>query len=128
MGKRKKTMSQRKAETGSFNTVQVRTRYVRIAPRKLRIVADAVRGMPVGNAMTMLQFVPKRGAKIVMKTLKSAIAAAENKGTLSMDSVYISKITVDQGPALKRWVPRARGMASPIKKYLSHLTVELSDE
>ena len=128
MGKRKKTLSKRRAEAGSFNTVQVKTRYVRIAPRKLRIVADAVRKMPVGEAMTMLQFVTKRGAKIVLKTLKSAVAAAENKGTLSMDAVYISKITVDQGPALKRWVPRARGMASPIKKYLSHLTVELSDE
>lgn len=128
MGKRKKTLNKRKAAVSMFNTVQVKTRYVRIAPRKLRIVANLVRKMPVGEAMTMLQFVTKRSAKVVLKTLKSAVAAAENKGTLTMDSVYISKITVDQGPALKRWVPRARGMASPIKKYLSHLTVELSDE
>ena len=128
MGKRKRTLKQRKAEGGKFNSVQVKTRYVRIAPRKLRVVADVVHGMPVGQAMTMLQFISKRGAKVVFKTLKSAVAAAENKGTLAMDKVYISKITVDQGPALKRWVPRARGMASPIKKYLSHLTIELSDD
>ena len=128
MGKRKRTLKQRKAEDSMFNSVQVKTRYVRIAPRKLRVVANVVNTMPVGEAMTMLQFMSKRGAKIVLKTLKSAVAAAENKGTLAMDKVYISKITVDQGPALKRWVPRARGMASPIKKYLSHLTVELSDD
>ncbi len=128
MGKRKKTMQERRGGESQFNAVQVKTRYIRIAPRKLRVVADVVRGMHVGEAMTMLQFMPKRGAKILLKTLRSAVAAAENKGTISMEAAYISKISVDQGPALKRWVPRARGMASPIKKFLSHLTVELSDE
>ena len=128
MGKRKKTMQERRGGESQFNAVQVKTRYIRIAPRKLRVVADVVRGMPVGEAMTMLQFMPKRGAKVLLKTLRSAVAAAENKGTISMEAAYISKISVDQGPALKRWVPRARGMASPIKKFLSHLTVELSDE
>jgi large subunit ribosomal protein L22 len=128
MGKRKKTREQRKADAGTLNAVEVKTRYIRIAPRKLRIVADAVRGMPVNEAMTMLQFVPKRGGRILLKTLKSAVAAAEVKGSLNMEALYVSRITVDKGPVLKRWLPRARGMASPIKKYLSHLTVELSDE
>ena len=128
MGKRKKTRSERKANAVSLNTVEVKTRYIRIAPRKLRIVADAVRDMPVNEAMTMLQFVPKRGGRILLKTLKSAVDVARNKGSLNMQRLYISRITVDKGPVLKRWLPRARGMASPIKKYLSHLTVELSDE
>lgn len=112
----------------SYNSVTVKARYLRIAPRKLRVVADMVRGMPVSEAMVLLQFTPKRGAKMVYKLLKSGVAAAENKGTLSINDLYIKRITVDQGPALKRWLPRARGMASPIKKYLSHLVVELSDE
>lgn len=112
----------------SYNSVTVKARYLRIAPRKLRVVADMVRGMPVSEAMVLLQFTPKRGAKMIYKLLKSGVAAAENKGTLSINDLYIKRITVDQGPALKRWLPRARGMASPIKKYLSHLVVELSDE
>ena len=112
----------------SYNSVTVKARYLRIAPRKLRVVADMVRGMPVSEAMVLLQFTPKRGAKMVYKLLKSGVAAAEIKGTLSINNLYIKRITVDQGPALKRWLPRARGMASPIKKYLSHLVVELSDE
>jgi len=112
----------------SLNSVTVKARYLRIAPRKLRVVADMVRGMPVGEAMVVLGFTQKRGARMILKLLKSGIAAAEKKGTLMMDNLYIKRITVDQGPALKRWMPRARGMASLIKKYLSHLTIELSDE
>ncbi|MDP2909466.1 MAG: 50S ribosomal protein L22 [bacterium] len=101
--------------------------YLRIAPRKVRLVADMVRGKKVGEAGNILNFAVKRGAGPVLKLLHSAIANAENNLHLNKDNLYISKITVDEGPKFKRVMPRARGSASPIQKKTSHITIVLSE-
>lgn len=103
-------------------------RYLRIAPRKVRLVADLVRGKKVEQAVTTLQFVPKRGADPILSTLKSAVAAAKENFQVEEKDLYISKITVDEGPKLKRWRARARGVAYEIQKKSSHITIELDSK
>ena len=103
-----------------------RHRYLRIAPRKVRMVADLVRGKNVREARTILQFAVKGATEPVLKALEAAIAAAKQKDSKEED-LYISKITVDQGPTLKRWRARARGRAFPIHKKTSHIILELDE-
>ncbi len=103
------------------------TKYLRISPSKVRLVADLVRGKAVSEALTILRFTPKKGARLVNKTLRSAVANAENARTMDMESLYVKTITVDVGPTLKRWRPRAMGRANRIIKRTSHVTVVLSD-
>lgn len=103
-------------------------RYLRIAPRKVRMVADLIRGKKVEEAETTLRFVPKRGADPILSTLKSAIAAAKENFQVDEKDLYISKITVDEGPKLKRWRARARGVAYEIQKKSSHITIELDSK
>lgn len=101
-------------------------RYVRISPQKTRLVIDMIRGMDVSKAKVVLDFTPKKAAKIVKKVLSSAVAnAIENHG-IKKENLYISKIYVDQGPTLKRMKPRARGRADRIKKRTSHITIYIS--
>lgn len=102
-------------------------KYIRISPRKARLVADVVRGQNAKKSLVQLQFMPKKAAKIIYKALKSAIANAENNFNLDGETLVISKITVDNGPTLKRFRPRAKGMASHIRKRTSHVTVTVSD-
>lgn len=109
-----------------LETVSATARYVRISARKLRLVADLVRGKKTGEARTLLAFTPKSGAKVVDKVIASAVANAENNNDLSGDELYISSIYVNEGPTLKRWRPRAMGRASRINKRTSHITVELT--
>jgi len=101
-------------------------RYLRVAPRKVRLVADQVRGMPIPDAISVLSFSTRGPAVEVQKLLKSAAANAENNHDLDAEDLLISEIQVDDGPTLKRWRPRARGRATPIEKRTSHLTVALS--
>ncbi|MEW6323992.1 MAG: 50S ribosomal protein L22 [Nitrospirota bacterium] len=101
-------------------------RHVRVAPRKARVVVDLVRGKPVGAAMTILKFTPRRAARVVEKVLKSAIANAEQREVGDVDELWVSRAQVDQGPTLKRIQPAPRGMAHPIKKRTSHITLVLS--
>lgn len=101
-------------------------RYIRISSRKTRLVIDMIRGMDVSKAKVVLDFTPKKAAKIVKKVLSSAVAnAIENHG-MKKENLYISKIYVDQGPTLKRMKPRARGRADKIKKRTSHITIYIS--
>lgn len=100
-------------------------RYLRIAPRKVRLVADLIRGKTVEQAQTILNFTTKKAAQVMLKLLKSAIYNAKNKFQLEEKNLYISKILVDEGPKYKRWMPRARGAASPIQKKTSHVAVVL---
>lgn len=102
-------------------------KYLRISPSKVRLVADLVRGKAVSEALTILRFTPKKGARLVNKTLRSAVANAENARTVDIESLYVKTITVDVGPTLKRWRPRAMGRANRIIKRTSHVTVVLSD-
>jgi len=107
--------------------VIAKLRYLRIAPRKVRLVADLIRGKTVGEAQTILSFTQKRAAAVLLKLLKSAIASARHNFQLEEENLYISKILVDQGPKYKRWMPRARGVASEIQKKTSHLTIVLEE-
>lgn len=102
-------------------------RYVRIAPRKTRAVVDMVRGRPVEEAVTLLTFSPKSGAKAVLKVVNSAIANAEKQLQMGRDDLLITEAFVDQGPTLKRFKARAMGRASRIRKRTSHITVVLSE-
>ena len=107
--------------------VTAQLRYLRIAPRKIRQVADLIRGKTVEEAQTILNFTIKKGAQPLLKLLKSAIALAIHNYQLEESNLYISKITVDEGPKLKRWRARARGMASEIQKKTSHVTIVLDE-
>ena len=98
-------------------------RYLRMAPRKVRLVADLVRGKKVQEAQIMLRFVPKRAAEPILKILHSAIASSEAEES----NLYIAKVIVDEGPKLKRYRARARGAAYPIQKKTSHITIMLNE-
>ena len=101
---------------------------VRISPRKVRMVVDAVRGKSVSQAMSILAFTRKKAALPVQKLLKSAVAnAVENNGIDDVDNLLIDRIAVDEGPTLKRFTPRARGRATPIRKRTSHLVVRVAE-
>jgi len=103
-------------------------RYARIAPRKVRLVADLVRGMPVSRALEVLAHTRKAAAVMVSKVVSSAVANARNLSDTDIDVLKISEIYVDQGPMLKRFLPRAMGRATRIQKKTSHITVVLSAE
>ena len=108
---------------------QARLRHLRIAPRKVRLVADLVRGKPVGQALAILKYTPKAASKPMEKLLKSAIANAEDvsKGQIDVDKLYVSALQVDQGPTLRRFMTRAQGRATRLNKRTSHITLVLAD-
>jgi large subunit ribosomal protein L22 len=107
--------------------VKAVTRYVRIAPRKARLVTELIKGKQVEEALTILRFVPKKAARLVDKTLRSAVANAEQNPNIDVDTLYIKRIFVDGGPTLKRWRARAMGRATKIIKRTSHITVILDE-
>lgn len=107
--------------------VKAKLNYLRIAPRKVRLVADLIRKKRVETAQTILKFTIKKGAEPLSKLLNSAIANARNNFQIDPDNLYIYKITVDEGPKYKRWMPRARGQASEIQKKTSHITIILDE-
>jgi large subunit ribosomal protein L22 len=100
-------------------------KHLRITPRKLRRVVDLVRGKPVQQALDILQFDRKAASTDIIKLLKSAVANANQKGGVRLDSLYVKTIMVNPGPIMKRFTPRARGSASAIQKKTSHVTVVL---
>jgi large subunit ribosomal protein L22 len=104
---------------------QAKLRNVRLSPRKARLVVDMVRGKGIQDAMNILQFSPQKTAPILSKLLKSAVANAEQKGVSDVDALFIKTVMVDQGPVMKRFMPRAQGRASRIRKPTSHITVVL---
>jgi len=107
--------------------VKTSLRYLRIAPRKVRLVADLIRGKTVEQAQTILNFVRKRAAIPLLKLLNSAIANAHHNFQLEKENLYIRELRVDEGPKLKRWRPRARGQAFEIQKKTSHVTLVLEE-
>ena len=102
-------------------------KYVRIAPRKVRVVMNMIRGKNVADAFAILKFTPKAGADVIEKVLKSAVANAENNFDMNVDKLYIASAYVDQGPTLKRIHPRSRGQAFSIFKRTSHVTVVVAE-
>ena len=104
------------------------SKYMRISPKKAREVARILPGRKASDAVALLKYIPRKAARMFDKTLKSAMANAENNLNLSADDLYIREAIVDEGPALKRFRPCARGSAHPYKKRMSHLLVTLTDE
>lgn len=108
--------------------IRAAAKFVRISPRKVRLIMDQIRGKRVGDALNLLSFAPQRGARIVKKLINSAVANAAQNSGVDVDSLYILRIYVDAGPTLKRWRPRALGRATRIRKRTSHLTVVLDEK
>ena len=106
--------------------VRASARYVRVAPRKARLVADQVRGLTVPEARTLLDFSARGAARDIAKLIASAAANAENNHELVAEDMRIAEINVDEGPTLKRWRARARGRATKIEKRTSHVSVALT--
>ena len=102
-------------------------KYMRISPRKVRIVADLIKGQPVENAVNSLTFTPKKAAGILLKVLNSAVANAEQNTEVDVDTLYVKTVFVDEGPTAKRWRARAMGRATRIMKRTSHITVVLDE-
>jgi large subunit ribosomal protein L22 len=105
--------------------VKATARYVRVAPNKARQVVVHIRGLGIDEARRVLQFSPKGVAEQILKTLNSAVANAEHNNDLDADDLFIEAATVDEGPTLKRYQPRAMGRAYRIRKRTSHITITL---
>jgi large subunit ribosomal protein L22 len=103
-------------------------RFVRISPRKARLVMDEVRGKKVDDALNLLTFAPQKGARLLRKLIRSAVSNAQHNKNLDPDSLVVKSVYADEGPALKRFIPRAQGRATQIRKRTSHLTVILDEE
>ncbi len=113
-------------ETGHAEGPHASLRFLRVAPRKVRLVADLLRGLRVGEALSMLRYTPQAAAKHLAKLLRSAVANAEQKGgRVDVDALFVRRLTVDQGPKMRRFMPRAMGRAYRVEKKTSHVYVEL---
>lgn len=103
-------------------------KYLRITPRKVRLVADGIRGKGINAAMDFLAFSRKGAAKAMTKLLKSAIANASQEKGVDVDNLVIKELRVDVAPTLKRWMPRAKGSATPLLKRASHIHIRLEEK
>jgi len=108
--------------------ITAKLRHLKISSRKVRLVVDLIRGLNVIEAEKQLKFLPKRAAEPVLKLLNSAVANATNNFKALKENLSIVKIMVDPGPTLKRWMPRAMGRATPLKKRTSHITIVLESK
>src|SRR5260370_24002 len=107
--------------------VKAKLRFARITPRKMRLIADLCKGLPVEKANYQLEFSQKKGGKLMVDLLKSAIANAREKGGVDMDNLFVKQVIVEDGPMLKRFLPRAMGRATKIRKKMSHVTLVLDE-
>ena len=103
-------------------------KFVRVAPRKAKIVVDLIRGKQVDDALAILMYTPKSAAPVVEKLLTSAIANAVNNNEMDRKALYVAEVYANPGPTLKRYVARSRGSASPILKRTSHISVVLDQK
>ncbi len=108
--------------------VIAKTRFVRLAPSRALDMAHALQGLPVPKALEIVSFSERKAAYYLGKTLKSAIANAENNHQLAAENLYVKEAAVDPGPVMKRYWPRSRGSASPVLKRTSHVRITLTDE
>ena len=107
--------------------VQALTRYARMSPKKVREVVRTIQGRKANDAVDLLTLIPRKSARLIVKTLKSAIANAENNNNLSADSLVVKSALVENGPVLKRFKAGARGTAMPRRKKMAHIRIVLSD-
>lgn len=105
-----------------------KTRFVRISAQKARLVADMIRGRKVDEALNVLDYTPKKAARIIAKTLRSAVANAEDQQNVDVDDLYVKRAFVDEGPTQRRILPRAHGRATRILKRSSHITVIVDEK
>jgi large subunit ribosomal protein L22 len=119
-------MAERRPGGSDEPVVRASARYLRVAPRKARVVADQVRGLTVPQARTLLDFSARGASREIAKLITSAAANAENNHELVAEDLQIMEIQVDEGPTLKRWRARARGRATRIEKRTSHVSVALT--
>lgn len=103
-------------------------KFIRISPRKARLVAENIKGLPVEDAINVLRFTPKKAARILNKVLHSAVANAEQLPGVDIDSLRVKNVVVNEGPTLKRIMPRAMGRAYRILKRTSHITVVVEEK
>ena len=108
---------------------KAKLKFIRVTPRKIGVVADEVRGKNINYALNYLRLCPrKRVAVAISNLLKSAVANADQKGTVDVDNLYVKTLLIGKGPTLKRFMPRAKGSASPILKRTSHISVVLAEK
>ena len=122
------TKSKKQEEAVEPVLVRATSKYVRVSPRKARLIADQVRGKHIDDARSLLQFSPRSAADDIAKVIESAAANAEANHELIGDEMIVSEIRVDEGPTLKRFRPRAMGRATPIHKRTCHISVALTPE
>ncbi len=115
----------KKNEHHSVNRVSAMS--VRLAPRKARIIVDMIRGKGVYDALSTLRFTEKRGAQIIEKLIESALSNIESAGSMDIDSLLVSRAWVNEGPTLRRFMPRAQGRATRIRKRTCHIHLELNN-
>lgn len=104
-----------------------KAKHIRMSPKKIRLVADVVRGMPVKEVLDRLKFIQKKATVPLMKVIKSAVANAENNFEAKGSNLFLKEIRIDEGVTIKRWMPRARGRATMIRKRNSHINVILGE-
>jgi len=114
-------------ETTQVKEARATLKYARISSRKVKIVADLIRGKDVNEALSIVKFTPKASSEIIEKLLKSAIANAENNHEMKSESLYVAEIFANQGPTLKRIRPAAKGSAVRIRKRTSHITIVVKE-
>lgn len=107
--------------------IQALTRYARMSPKKVRELANQIQGRRVPEALDLVTLIPRKSARLVAKTLKSAVANAENNNNLSADQLFVHRALVENGPVLKRFKAGARGSAKPRVKRMAHIRIVLSD-
>lgn len=103
-------------------------KYIRISPRKMKPICDLVRGKNAKEAMAILQFTPRKGARLLNKVLKSAVANAENNFEMNADSLFVSEVFANQGPTMKRWKAGSMGRANPRLIRTSHIGVVVAEK
>lgn len=108
-------------------SVSAKLKYLRMGPRKVRLVVDTIRGKKARRAVEILSLMPKRAGRPVLKLLQSAIANAKNNFSIAEDNLRVASIMVDGGPVLKRWMPKAHGRATPVRERTSHVTIKLEE-
>ena len=107
---------------------KAKAKHLRMTPRKMRVVAKQIRGKGVQAVIDYLNFCKRRAATPILKVVKSALANAEQKGGIDVDNLYLKTVLVDDGPTMRRWMPRARGMATKVLKRTSHVSIELEEK
>jgi len=106
---------------------KAKARFVRVSPRKVRLVMDEIRGMKVDEALKQLSYSPQKGAAVLKKLIDSAVANATSNSEVDVDALFVKRVFADEGPTWKRFRPRAQGRATRIRKRSSHLTVVLDE-